>query len=139
MENKIKIALDLINREFENKFDKGGKPYIDHLHRVSNNCITNEQKIVGLLHDLLEDTNYSIDKLKTLFSDEIVESVILLTKSKNGDYQEYLNKIYKNELAKYVKLRDLEDNLNILRLKEFKQEDFIRLEKYFKAHKFLSN
>lgn len=138
MDKKLELALAIVKEEFKNKLDKGGHKYLGHLVRVSLNCKTNKQKVVALLHDLLEDTPYPLERLKEQFSEEICSAVVLLTKKKNQDYDEYLKAIDENKLARYVKLRDLEDNLDILRLERIEISDLLRIAKYYNAHRFLN-
>ena len=120
--------------------DKAGFPYLMHLIRVMNAGQTENEKICGILHDLIEDTSYTFETLqKEGFSEEIITALQCLTKHPNEDYEHFITRIKNNPLAIKVKLNDLRDNIDITRLKELTEEDRLRLNKYLKAYHFLSN
>ena len=103
-------AARLANERHFGQFDKQGMPYIMHPFSVANMCETEEQIIVALLHDILEDTETSEEELREMFSKQIVDAIVLLTRPENLTYKEYVAKVKENELATYVKLRDLAHN-----------------------------
>lgn len=118
--------------------DKGGSNYILHPLRVMASLDTLEEKIVGALHDVIDDTYVTYKFLKEEgFPDAIIESIELLTKRKNESYFDYINRIKENDIACKVKLADLNDNLNIERITNPSEMDYKRLEKYKKAKKLL--
>lgn len=137
--NAFEIAKDF----FSDKKDRGGNAYIGHILSVSDKVkhYGLDYRIVALLHDLLEDCpeHWTEEKLRELFSDEIVDAVVLLTKKENEPYDDYINNIMGNELARVVKLADLEDNMNITRLKKITEKDFERLKKYHNSYFKLKN
>lgn len=135
----IETALKIIEKAFAGKTDKAGRPYIEHLKRVSENCpnigINKEVKVIALLHDILEDcTEWNEKSLRMFFSDEVVDSVIALTHKKGQTYYEYITQVLGDSSATIVKKHDLEDNMNITRLKELTKDDIERLKKYHKAY-----
>ena len=98
-----------------------------------------KEKIVALLHDIVEDTDVSFQDLKKMkFSSDVLKSVYVITKNKNQDYFEYLEKIKQNKIARAVKIQDLKHNSNLKRLKKITQEDYKRLEKYEQALEYLN-
>lgn len=115
--------------------DKGGKPYIFHPIHVAMAVKGRNEKIVALLHDVLEDSDFKIGKMDFL-SQEQKEALLLLTNE--GSYFDYIDKVKKNSIAREVKLKDLEHNMNVRRLKKVQAEDIKRLEKYRKAYEILS-
>ena len=134
------LALKIIKISFRDKKDKAGEPYVNHLVRVSNAVpdygLNKELKIIALLHDLLEDCpEWSEKALRALFTDDIVDRVVLLTRKPDQTYHEYITEVLKDGWATVVKQHDLEDNMNITRLNDLTQEDFERLKKYHKAYK----
>ena len=130
----VEVAIDA----HKGVVDKGGMPYIMHPLRVSNKCKTFEGKIVGLLHDVVEDSDYTFEDLEKMgFSKEIIDSLKLLTHTKNEKYFDYIQKIKDNKISVEVKLSDLEDNMNLNRLLEITEKDLKRIEKYKKAYAFL--
>lgn len=94
---------------------------------------TDIEKAVAYLHDVLEDTNVTVDELRNMFSNEIVDGVITLTHRKDESYFEYISRVSTSKLAKKVKAADLLHNLDITRIKEPTKTDYERLEKYKKA------
>lgn len=90
---------------------------------------TDIEKAVTYLHDVLEDTNVTVDELRNMFSNEIVDGVITLTHRKDESYFEYISRVSTSKLAKKVKAADL----YITRIKEPTKTDYKRLEKYKKA------
>ena len=118
--------------------DKAGAAYFQHPMRVAMNCEKDVEKIVALLHDTIEDTDVTPEWLKQQgFSDEIVEAILSITRNPGEDYQHFVERAKKNPIGRVVKIHDLEDNLNVLRLKEVTPEMAERLSKYLKALEFL--
>ena len=136
MLNYIKALFIMLNAHRGQK-DKGGKPYFFHPLRVSRKLLDEKTKIVALLHDVLEDSDkYKIDNFNFLDAEQ-KEALNLLTHSKDEDYFSYIEKIYKNNLARKVKIMDLEDNMNLNRLKVISSKDKERYKKYIKARNML--
>lgn len=135
MLNLIKAFIVAI-KAHQGQEDKGGKPYILHPLRVALNVKGKDERIVALLHDVIEDTNYTIDDLKFL-SKEQKEALLLLTHDDNVPYMEYIEEVKKNKIASKVKLADLEQNMNLKRLKTISNKDLKRLEKYKRAKEIL--
>lgn len=131
----MKALLVAINAHQGQK-DKGNKPYILHPIRVALNVKGKDEKIVALLHDVIEDTSYTIDDLDFL-SEEQRKALLLLTHDDNVPYMEYIVELKKNKIASKVKLADLEQNMNLKRLKTISNKDLKRLEKYKKAKEIL--
>lgn len=99
------------------QFDKEKESYYKHPLRVSEMVKTKNEKIVALLHDVIEDSKITVKNLRDMgFSAEIVEAVKTLTKGKLQSYEKYLIQVSMNQLAKSVKLADIQDNLDPKRL-----------------------
>ena len=127
-------AIELAKQHHEGQTDKAGKPYIEHPLRVMNQVESEEEKIVAVLHDIVEDTDISLDDLRSEgFSEEVVSAVECLTKQDGENYDSYIERISFNPLAVKIKLADLEDNSNLTRLPEVTDKDLERIEKYDKA------
>jgi (p)ppGpp synthase/HD superfamily hydrolase len=140
-------ALKFVLEKFINKIDLAGEPYTDHLYRVATNqeyVFTDSEKryqfrAVGYLHDTLEDIdNVSVADLLERFPEDVVNAVVILTKKKGQNYEEYIEEIGKTELTTRVKLADLTDNMDIRRLPVFGEREIKRLQKYHKAFVYLS-
>lgn len=135
----LQKALQIITEAHKNQTDKAGQPYIFHLLRVSEKGQTETEKNCGLLHDLIEDTEWTFEDLKQEgFSDEIIRVLECVTKRENENYTDFIKRIAENPTAIKVKLNDLEDNLNIKRLSFLTEKDTERLNKYLTAHHFLT-
>lgn len=132
-------AFDIVSKAFDRVLDKGGKPYIGHLMRVANGVLGNSDireklTVIGLLHDLIEDTDWTADELRKEFPDDIVDAVVALTKVDGISYDDYIDGVMANELATYVKLSDLKDNMDVTRLPELGDYEVKRLKKYHKTY-----
>ena len=115
----LKKALDLARRKHSGQEDKSGDDYIFHPIIVALQCKTVEAKIVALLHDVLEDTDTSVEELESLgFDYQIIETLSLLNHDKNKPYEEYIKQIKQsdNDIAIEVKLADLTTNMDTDRL-----------------------
>lgn len=137
-----KVALKIAETMFANRKDKGGNPYIEHLKFVSKNSRLMIGAIIGLLHDLIEDTSWTLDDLRDLnmFDNVVIDSVELLTKPNDGDYLDYIsNQVILSPYAADVKLADLKNNLDISRLNKITQEDTERMAEYRKAQEVIHN
>lgn len=119
--------------------DKTGVPYIRHPKTVASFLEDETDKIIALLHDVMEDTFLTEEDLRPVFGDEIVDVLKLLTRQKDEDYFTYIDRIGTNERAKRVKLADLRHNSDISRIPNPTKKDFERLEKYEKAVRILEN
>ena len=127
-------AIELAKQHHEGQTDKAGKPYIEHPLRVMSQVESEEEKIVAVLHDIVEDTDISLDDLRNEgFSEKVVSAVECLTKQDGENYDSYIERISFNPLAVKIKLADLEDNRDLTRLPEVTDKDLERIEKYDKA------
>ena len=118
--------------------DKAGKRYIWHPIHVMLNVEGYNEKIVALLHDIVEDTDVTVPDLKNLkFSKEVIEAVDVITKKKDQEYFSYLKLIKGNSTAKKVKIEDLKHNSDLKRLRFVTQKDMERVIKYKKALNYL--
>ncbi len=127
-------AIELAKQHHKGQTDRTGKPYIEHPLRVMNQMKSEEEKIVAVLHDIVEDTDISLNDLRNEgFSEEVVSAVECLTKQDGENYDSYIERISFNPLAVKIKLADLEDNRDLTRLPQVTDKDLERLEKYDKA------
>lgn len=133
-------ALAVASLSHKGQYDKAGKDYLFHPLTVSSYCKTKKGKIVGLLHDVVEDTSVTIEELSKVFDSEITTAVRLLTKTEGFDIKEYYEAIKNNPLAREVKLADLTHNMDVSRFdgKEITEKDKARAEKYKEYYAYLS-
>ena len=135
-----KKAMQIAYEKHKNQVDKSGVPYIFNPIHVAEQMDDEKSTIVALLHDVVEDTDVTIDNLLNEgFTEEIVSAIKDMTKLKNEDYFEYLCRVKNNNISKKVKLADLRHNSDLSRLNIITDEDLKRIEKYRKAIDFLTN
>lgn len=137
-EDFLEKAEKLAREAHQGQKDKSGADYIGHPIRVSARCKSPKAKIAGLLHDTIEDTYVTAQTLKEAgFDDDIVDAVLTLTRQKDETYAEYIVRASQNEIAKEVKIADLEDNLDIRRLNDITEKDMLRIRKYLHSWRYL--
>jgi len=131
LERAIQIAVEA----HAGVTDKGGKAYILHPISVMMRCETDEEKIVAILHDVVEDTDWTFDALREEgFSETIIEALKTVTKhSDDEDYDEFIQRSLKNEIGRKVKIADLKENLDVTRIGELTDKDLERINKYKRA------
>ena len=136
----LQRAIEIATEAHHGQFDKSGRDYIGHPLRVMEMGKTEEEKIVGVLHDVIEDTDWTFEKLaEEGFSDEVIAALKCVTKtSENENYDDFIDRVKKNPLAVAVKINDLTDNMDIRRLPYLSDKDVKRLKKYLKAYKRLT-
>ena len=140
MNELLERAIKLAKKYHEGQFDKGGSPYIEHPLRVMNGVESIEEKILAVLHDVLEDCDVSREQLiDEGIPEYLVEKLEVLCKGKNEKYFDYIDRIKVTQLTINVKLSDLNDNMNLKRLKEVTEKDIKRLEKYKTAKEILES
>lgn len=133
-------AYKIAKKAHLGQVDKAGEDYIKHPEKVSSFVKTDEEKAVAYLHDVIEDTELTLENLYEYdFSKEVIEAVDIITKKRGEDYQSYLNSVKKNKLARAVKLADLRHNSDLTRLTKVTEKDIERKEKYQKAINFLNS
>ena len=135
----IDIALAIARKAHAGQVDKAGVDYIQHPLYVASQVKTEQEKAIALLHDVLEDSDITVaDLLAYGLSNKVVTAVQTLTKKKGQSYQEYLEKVKSNNLARVVKLADLKHNSDLSRLKTVSNTDYERVKKYKNAIRYLS-
>ena len=91
--------------------DKVGKDYICHPEKVSEYCKTERGRIAGFLHDIVEDTNYTLDDLRAYeIGEDIIIAVDCITKRKGEKLDDYLVRVASNDIALEVKFADMRHN-----------------------------
>ena len=133
-------AYKIAKKAHLGQVDKAGEAYIKHPEKVASFVKTDEEKAVAYLHDVIEDTELTLEDLNEYgFSKEVIEAVDIITKKRGEDYQSYLNSVKNNKLARAVKLADLRHNSDLTRLTKVTEKDIKRKEKYQKAIDFLNS
>lgn len=133
----LQRAIEIAIEAHQGQLDKAGRDYIGHPLRVMEMGKTEDEKIVGVLHDVIEDTDWTFESLaEEGFSQEVISALRCLTKlHENENYDDFIERVRKNPLATAVKINDLSDNMDIRRLPYLSDKDVKRLKKYLKAYK----
>lgn len=132
--NKLEKAVEMAVDAHEGDTDKAGATYIRHPLRLMGEMDTEQERVVAVLHDVVEDSEYDPEDIDTKFGSEISEAVEALTKPADADYiTEYIPQVGENDLARKVKQADLRDNLDITRLSDVTQNNFENIQKYHRS------
>lgn len=138
LEKAIFIAL----RAHRGQFDKGGNLYILHPLAVMNRVKTLEEKIVAVLHDVIEDTNVTVKELEEEgFPPYIIAALLSVTRNEDETYFEFIKRCIQNKIGRIVKLADIKENLDFSRIPNPTEEQIIayknREKRYIKAEKMI--
>ena len=135
-------AMKMAYNAHHGQTDCNGVPYIFHPYHLAEQMNDEITTCVALLHDVVEDTNITIEQLEKVFPKEVTEALKLLTHDDNTDYFEYIRAIKRNPVAKTVKMADLLHNSDQSRITDEKAVSAEKLEywnkKYAKARQILS-
>jgi (p)ppGpp synthase/HD superfamily hydrolase len=136
----IEDAIILAAEAHRGHLEKRGKPYITHPLRVMLKVESPLEQMAAVLHDVVEDSDLTIEDLRQRgFPREVVDAVDCLTKREGEAYEHLIERAAGNAIARQVKLADLEDNMNVLRLPELTEELCRKLRKYRAAWERLTN
>ena len=126
---KTKLALKLCFAAHKDQQDKSGMPYVFHPFHLAEQMQTEETTIVALLHDVVEDTDYTLEDLAAMgFGPVVIEALSLLTHDEDVPYMDYVRTIKNNPVAKEVKLADLQHNSDLSRLDTVDEKALARTE-----------
>lgn len=133
-----KKALALCFEAHKYQKDKSGLPYVFHPFHLAEQMETEAEVCTALLHDVVEDTEFTFDDLREMgFPKDVMEALYLLTRPEAMDYMEYVCRLKDNPIARKVKLADLAHNGDMARFDTVTQKDTARKEKYLKAEAIL--
>lgn len=133
-----KKALRLCFEAHKDQLDKSGLPYVFHPFHLAEQMDTEETVCVALLHDVVEDTDYTIEDLIAMgFPKPVTDALALMTHDENVPYLDYVAKLKDNPVARQVKLADLKHNSDLTRLDRIDEKALERVEKYRKAMELL--
>ena len=140
MDQLLAKAVTIALEAHKDATDKAGMPYIGHVMRVMQAGRTIDEKITGVLHDIVEDTPWTFEALLNEgFPVHIVDALRCVTKLHDDEpYEEFIQRVKSNPLAVAVKINDLTDNMDIRRLVTITEADVQRLRKYLKAYRELA-
>ena len=134
MSQTLERAIAIAAAAHEGQVDKGGAPYILHPLKVMLRVNTLEERIVAVLHDVVEDCGISFDDLRNEgFSETVLMAIASVTKVPDESYEEFIERVAQNPIGRVVKLADLEENSDLSRIAQPSWEDLERVEKYRRA------
>lgn len=134
-----RLASKIAYKAHEGQTDKAGVPYIFHPIHIAEQMDSEESCVVALLHDVIEDSDITLEILNKYFNDDIIAALRVLTKKENDDYVMYIKRVKTNKLATKVKIKDLEHNRDLTRLDEVTDKDRKRSMKYWEAIRYLED
>lgn len=129
----VDLAKKLASFHHNGQTDKSGQPYIFHPERVAGRLSVPEEIVVAWLHDTVEDTDLSLEEIEKMFGEKTAEAVEAITRRKEEQWDNYINRVSQNIIASHVKISDLIDNSNLSRLTEVGLKDIERQKKYNQA------
>jgi len=134
MTQTLERAIAIAATAHAGQVDKGGSPYILHPLKVMLRMTALEERIVAVLHDVVEDCGISLDDLrKEGFSEEVLSAIESVTKVPGESYEHFVERAAQNPIGRVVKLADLEENSDLSRIASPSWEDLERVEKYRRA------
>lgn len=134
LEQAIKIALEV----HSGQVDKAGEMYLLHPLRLMFKFQTEDERVVAVLHDVVEDGEITLENLKLLgFSDSVVNAIDCLSRRKAEKYGNFISRLSINEIARKIKIEDIKDNLDLTRLNHIGEKELKRIEKYHHSLKLL--
>lgn len=135
----LEDAIAIAAQAHQGQKDKAGAPYLLHPLRMMLRMTSEATMMAAVLHDVVEDTDWTLERLREVgVSAEVLAAVDCLTHREDESYQEFIARVQTNAIARQVKVADLEDNMNIQRIKQLEAKDLARLEKYHQAWRILT-
>jgi (p)ppGpp synthase/HD superfamily hydrolase len=124
-------AIAIAAQAHQGQLDKFGAPYISHPIRLMMQMDSYEEKMAAILHDIVEDTDWTLEDLKAEgFPQTVVDAVDGLTHREAESYTAYVKRAKTNPIARKVKLADLEDNMDARRVPQIGEREIQRLKRY---------
>lgn len=137
--SQTKKALKLCFEAHKHQTDKCGLPYVFHPFHVAEQMTSEDTTVVALLHDVVEDTQYTLNDLEKMgFRETVIAALALLTHEKSLPYLKYVWQIRGNPVARAVKQADLQHNSDLSRLDCVTEKDKTRVLKYKMASAILA-
>lgn len=127
-------AIGIATNAFQGVIDTKGNPYIDHAMRVMSRMDTEEEKIIAVLHDVVEDTEITLRELQEAgFSRTVLDTIGMLTKKPDMTYFDYIEDIHSSELASRIKIAEIEDNQDMMRVRKMSFQTYSPAERAKKS------
>lgn len=135
----LEDAISIAALAHKGQKDKAGRPYLLHPLRMMMQMKSETAMMAAILHDVVEDTGWTLEGLREQgFSEEVLAAIDCVTNRDGESYEKFIERVQTNPIARQVKIADLEDNMNIRRMSEIRPKDLERLEKYHKSWSLLT-
>ena len=130
----LERAIAIAEKQHAGQVDKAGRPYMEHPLRVMQAMSNDAERIVAILHDVIEDTDFSLDQLAAEgFPGYILEALDAVTRRDSETYEAFVARAATNPIGRRVKYADLQDNADLARIAAPTAADIARTEKYHRA------
>lgn len=130
----LERALEIAAQAHSGQKDKAGQPYILHPLRVMQACTADAERIVAILHDVVEDSDWTLDDLRREgLAEDLVVAVDAMTRRRDETYADFVDRAAQHPIARAVKIADLRDNLDMSRIADPTASDRQRTQKYQEA------
>jgi (p)ppGpp synthase/HD superfamily hydrolase len=131
----LERAIAIAAEAHAGQVDKAGAPYVLHPLRMMLRLMTNDERIVAVLHDVCEDCpGWTFDRLREEgFAEHLIEALQSVTKREGEDYESFVRRAAGNRIGRRVKLADLCDNCDLSRIAKPTERDYARIERYRRA------
>ncbi|MEZ5425245.1 MAG: hypothetical protein R2747_03165 [Pyrinomonadaceae bacterium] len=135
----LEDAISIAALAHKGQTEKVTKHYIFHPLRMMLRMKSETAMMVAVLHDVVEDTEWTFEQIREKgFSDEVLNALDCVTARDDESYEQFIERVRTNPIAIEVKIADLEDNMNLQRIREVGEHDLVRLKKYHKAWRVLT-
>ena len=133
--SNLERAIAIAAEAHSGQHDKAGAPYILHPLRVMLCLASNDERVVGVLHDVCEDCpGWTFDRLRSEgFGEQVLKALDSVTKRDGETYENFVRRAADDPIGRAVKLADLQDNCDLSRIGNPSEHDVARVEKYRKA------
>lgn len=130
----LPLAIEIATEQHTGQLDKAGRPYIEHPMRVMRRMRTNVERIVAVLHDVVEDGTMTLANLrKEGYSHEVIDALDSVTRRPGEEYTAFVARSAADPIGRWVKYEDLRDNADLGRIAEPTEADLARTAKYQRA------
>jgi len=130
----LERAIAIAEKQHTGQVDKAGRPYMEHPLRVMKAMSNDAERIVAILHDVIEDTDLTLDQLAAEgFPGYILEALDSVTRRDDETYEAFVARAARNPIGRRVKYADLQDNADLTRIAVPTAADIARTEKYHRA------
>lgn len=130
----LEKAIEIAAKAHAGQTDKAGAPYILHPLKVMLGVSTLEERMAAVLHDVVEDTDVTLETLRSEgFPESVLRAIQAVTKIPGEDYEAFVRRAAADPIGRKVKLADLAENSDLTRIANPTEKDHERVAKYRRA------